>query len=300
MTSLPPAYVHPGPPPEPPEYPEGLPPLKVGAATWKPWTGFLVIVLAFSVPLVLGLLAGIGIALAGGDLEDDLPSGVLIALTFAQDIGFILAPLLVATWFAARPRSEDFGLAPPRRAWLAVGLLIAVYVGYVVISGIYIQAFGFEAEDQLPDELGVNNSNVNLVLVLVLITVMAPVAEEMLFRGYIYRALRNGLGVAGAAILSGMIFGGIHLGSSPTEFIPPLMLLGVGLGLLYQWTGSLYAPVALHAFNNAIAFGVLIEWTWQIPLLIAGSIVVSLLALRLLSDALGSRRSAALGVTSAA
>lgn len=297
MTSLPPAYVHPGPPPEPPEYPEGLPPLKIGAATWKPWTGLLVLVLAFSVPLVLGILAGVAIAIAGGSLEDDLPSGVLIGLTFAQDIGFILVPLLAATWFAARPRSEDFGLAPPRRAWLAVGLVIAVYVGYVVISGIYVNAFGFEAEDQLPDELGVNESNLNLVVVLVLITVMAPVAEEMLFRGYLYRALRNGLGVAGAAIASGMIFGGIHLGSSPTEFIPPLMLLGVGLALLYQWTGSLYAPVALHAFNNAIAFGVLIEWTWQIPLLILGSITVSLLALRLLGSTLGTRRSAALGVT---
>lgn len=296
MTSLPPAYVHPGPPPEPPEYPEGLPPLRQGADTWKWWTGLLVLALAFTVPIVLGIFAGIGIAVSGGDLEDDMPSGVLIALTFAQDIGFILAPLLMAGWLATRPKAEDFGLAPPARPWIAGLLLLGVYFAFVAISGIYVELGGFEAEDQLPDELGVDESTVNLVLVLFLVVVMAPVAEELLFRGYVYRALRNGTGVWVAALVSGLIFGGIHLGSSPTEFIPPLMLLGVGLALLYQWTGSLYAPVALHAFNNSIAFGVSQDWGWEIPVTIVGSIVVSLLALKLLAGVLGTRRAAAAGI----
>lgn len=296
MTSLPPAYVHPGPPPEPPEYPEGLPPLRQGADTWKWWTGLLVLALAFSVPIVLGIFAGIGIAVSGGDLEDDMPSGVLIALTFAQDIGFILAPLLMAGWFAARPKAEDFGLAPPRRPWIALALLLAIYLTFVVLSGLWVEALGIDSEDQLPDELGVDESVINLVLVLFLVTVMAPVAEELLFRGYVYRALRNGTGMWVAALLSGVIFGGIHLGSSPVGFIVPLCILGVGLALLYQWTGSLYAPVALHAFNNSIAFGVSQDWGWEIPVTIAGSIVVSLLALKLLAGVLGTRRAAAAGI----
>lgn len=296
MTSLPPAYVHPGPPPEPPEYPEGLPPLRQGADTWKWWTGLLVLALAFSVPIVLGIFAGIGIAVSGGDLEDDMPSGVLIALTFAQDIGFILAPLLMAGWFAARPKAEDFGLAPPRRPWIALALLLGIYLTFVVLSGLWVEALGIDSEDQLPDELGVDESVINLVLVLFLVTVMAPVAEELLFRGYVYRALRNGTGMWVAALLSGVIFGGIHLGSSPVGFIVPLCILGVGLALLYQWTGSLYAPVALHAFNNSIAFGVSQDWGWEIPVTIAGSIVVSLLALKLLAGVLGTRRAAAAGI----
>lgn len=299
MTSLPPAYVHPGPPPEPPEYPEGLPPLRQGADTWKWWTGLLVLALAFSVPIVLGIFAGIGIAVSGGDLEDDMPSGVLIALTFAQDIGFILAPLLMAGWFAARPKAEDFGLAPPRRPWIALALLLGIYLTFVVLSGLWVEALGIDSEDQLPDELGVDESVINLVLVLFLVTVMAPVAEELLFRGYVYRALRNGTGMWVAALLSGVIFGGIHLGSSPVGFIVPLCILGVGLALLYQWTGSLYAPVALHAFNNSIAFGVSQDWGWEIPVTIAGSIVVSLLALKLLAGVLGTRRAAAAGIVAA-
>ena len=299
MTSLPPAYVHPGPPPEPPEYPEGLPPLRQGADTWKWWTGLLVLAFAFTVPIVLGIIAGIGIAATGGNLEDDMPSGVLIALTFAQDIGFILAPLLMAGWLAARPKAEDFGLAPPSRPWNALLVLIGIYFTFVLLSGIWVEALGIDSEDQLPDELGVDESVVNLVLVLFLVTVMAPVAEELLFRGYVYRALRNGTGIWVAALLSGAIFGGIHLGSSPVGFIVPLCILGVGLALLYQWTGSLYAPVALHAFNNSIAFGVSQDWDWQIPASILGSIVVSLLALKLLAGVLGSRRSAAAGIVTA-
>lgn len=254
---------------------------------------------AFTVPIVLGIIAGIGIAATGGSLEDDMPSGVLIALTFAQDIGFILAPLLMAGWLAARPKAEDFGLAPPSRPWNALLVLIGIYFTFVLLSGIWVEALGIDSEDQLPDELGVDESVVNLVLVLFLVTVMAPVAEELLFRGYVYRALRNGTGIWVAALLSGAIFGGIHLGSSPVGFIVPLCILGTGLALLYQWTGSLYAPVALHAFNNSIAFGVSQDWDWQIPASILGSIVVSLLALKLLAGVLGSRRSAAAGIVTA-
>lgn len=297
MTSVPPpAYVHPGPPPELPERPEGLPPLRTGADTWKPWTAWLAIAAALAVPLVLGIFAGIGVAAAGGDLEE-LPPGVLIGLTFAQDVGFILAPLLLATWLATRPTAADFGLRKPNRVWLAIGLLFAVYVGFIVLSGIWVEALGIDQEDTLPDELGVEDSTVNLVLVLILVTVMAPVAEELLFRGYMYRALRNWRGVWPAAIISGIVFGGIHVGSSPIGFVVPLAILGVGLALLYHWTGSLYLPVALHALNNSIAFGASQDWGWQIAATIPVGIGVSLGSLWLLSRALGRRRAAAAGIT---
>lgn len=295
MTTTPPAYRHPGPPPEPPEYPEGLPPLRRGADTWKWWSALVALALAFAFPIVGGIIAGIGVAASGGDVED-MPAGVLIGLTFVQDIGFILAPMAVATWFATRVRAEDLGLRIPEHRWRAVGLIAAVYVGFIVFSAVWVQIVGSDAEDTLPDELGVDESTVNLVLVLLLVVVMAPVAEEILFRGYVFRALRNGVGTWAAAVISGIIFGGIHVGSSPIEFIVPLCVLGAGLALLYQWTGSLYAPVALHAFNNSIAFGVTQDWGWEIGLTLVGSIAASLLALRLIAGALGSRRAQTLGL----
>jgi membrane protease YdiL (CAAX protease family) len=292
----PPAYVHPGPPPELPERPEGLPPLRTGADRWKPWTAWVALAASLTVPLVLGIVAALFVVAAGGDVEE-LPPGVLIGLTFAQDIGFIVVPLLLATWLVSRPTAMDFGLRKPHRMWLAIGLLFAVYIGFIVLSGIWVEALGIEQEDTLPDELGVKDSTVNLVLVLILVTVMAPVAEELLFRGYVYRALRNWRGVWPAAIISGALFGGIHMGSSPIGFIVPLAILGVGLALLYHWTGSLYLPVALHALNNSIAFGASQDWDWQIAATIPVATAVSLGSLWLLGRALGPRRAPVAGIT---
>ena len=46
--------------------------------------------------------------------------------------------------------------------------------------------------------------------------------------------------------------------------------------LLYHWTGSLYPCIAVHPINNSIALGGVLHWTWQIPLLIAGSTLAAL------------------------
>ena len=50
------------------------------------------------------------------------------------------------------------------------------------------------------------------------------------------------------------------------------MVFGAGLALLRERTGSLLPCIVVHAINNSIAFGVMQDWTWQIPLLIAGSL----------------------------
>jgi uncharacterized protein len=63
-----------------------------------------------------------------------------------------------------------------------------------------------------------------------------------------------------AAVVTGMIFGAIHLGGTDIEFIVPLMVFGFFLCLLYVWTDSLLPCIVLHALNNALALGVSEEW----------------------------------------
>ena len=72
--------------------------------------GVVGVILGLAIPLVLGVVAGIIVAIAGGD-AGDLPSGVLIALTFLQDVGFVVAALFVAR-MARPPTARDFGLVP--------------------------------------------------------------------------------------------------------------------------------------------------------------------------------------------
>ena len=112
------------------------------------------------------------------------------------------------------------------------------------------------------------------VLSAALTCVIAPIGEEVLFRGYIFTALRNWRGPWTAAVITGLLFGLVHVGSAPLLDLVPLAVLGAALRVLYRKTGSLYPCIALHSLNNSLAFGSLAKWNWewQIPLLIAGSL----------------------------
>jgi membrane protease YdiL (CAAX protease family) len=91
---------------------------------------------------------------------------------------------------------------------------------------------------------------------------VAPFAEEFFFRGFFYRALRSRWSVMGAATIDGLLFGVIHYDFSGVDallILPPLGILGFIFCLVYERTGSIYPTIAMHAFNNAIAFAVTIE-----------------------------------------
>ena len=249
--------------------------------------GLVGVPIGLGTPIFLAAVEGIGMAVAGGE-PGGLPSGLLIALTFAQDIGFVVAALAVAR-MARRPTARDFGLVTTP-LWRAVGIVLGVYVAFYVVTGIWASLLNLDEQSELPDRLGADDSAAALLAVMFLVCVMAPVAEEFLFRGLLFTSLRASTGLWPAAIITGAVFGAIHVGSSPAGFLVPLAVFGVGLCLIYAWTRSLYPCVALHAVNNAIAFGVTQDWTWEIPLVVVGGTAVSLLAVVAIGRALGQRR----------
>lgn len=86
-------------------------------------------------------------------------------------------------------------------------------------------------------------------------TLVAPIAEEILFRGLLYKGLRAFLGVPGASLLSAFIFTLMH--GLPTARLP-IFILGMILNHLYERTGSLIPGITLHAVNNALATVILV------------------------------------------
>ncbi len=86
--------------------------------------------------------------------------------------------------------------------------------------------------------------------VLVAVVVLAPVAEELLFRGVLFRGLTERLGIVASAVLSGFIFSAYHL--DPVGFLPRFEI-GIILALLVWKRGSLWPAIAFHAANNALA-----------------------------------------------
>jgi uncharacterized protein len=267
MASVPPpaAPVRSAPPPDPPELPEGAPRPR---PRWPAWTAPVALIAGFGVALFAYVLIGAVAAAAGASL-DNPPSGVEVGATAVQDLALIGSALLFAR-MTARPRPWHFGLRVPKLG-PAVAWVLAGWLAFVVFSAVWVSALGIHQKDDLPKELGAGNGAVALAAVGLLVTVLAPIAEEFFFRGYFFTALRSWRGVWPAAIITGLVFGGIHAGSAPAGYLVPLAGFGFVLCIVYWRTGSLYPCMSLHALNNSLAFGVSQHWGWQIPLLMLGA-----------------------------
>ena len=77
-----------------------------------------------------------------------------------------------------------------------------------------------------------------------------------------------------AALVDGGLFGIIHFSGSGVDgllILPPLAVLGVIFCLVYEKTGSLLAPIGMHAFNNAVAFGVQADDGWKVSVVVGAA-----------------------------
>jgi uncharacterized protein len=258
------------------------------AALWPPWTAGLALVVAFLFAIVGAILVGVVGAVFGASFTDP-PPAVNIVATVVQDGAFIGAALL----FAGRAGPilpAQFGFVRTRLL-PALGWMAGAYVAYIALGQLWAQVVSTHAEDKLPDSLGADKSTAALVAVCVVVTAIAPIAEETFFRGYFFGALRNWHGVWPAALITGVVFGGIHVGSAPAVFLVPLGILGFMLCVVRWKTGSLLPCIALHASNNALAFGITERWSGGATLLLlAGAVSVTMLAS---AGLLGPRRPAA-------
>jgi uncharacterized protein len=262
-----------------PELPEGVerpPPPK--DPSWKPWMAWAALVAAFGGALFAALIIGVIGSAAGSSFADPSPA-VSISATIAQDLSFVGAALLFAS-ISARPRPEQFGLRPTR-FWPAVGWIAAAFAAFYVFTLVWVAILGVSPDDtKLPDELGVKDSTYALLAVAFLVAVVAPMAEEFFFRGFFFGALRNWKGPWPAAVITGLVFGAIHVGSAEAAFLLPLAFFGFCLCLLRERTGSLYPGIALHCMNNSLAFGVSQHWGWEIVVLFVCSLgLISLVGL---------------------
>ena len=246
---------------------------------WEPWTAWAALLTAIAFAIGGAVMVGLVGALFGASIRD-APPAVNIVATAVQDVGFVAAVLLFASR-AGRVLPAQLGFVRTR-LWPALGWMALAYVGYGVLSALWAQVVQTHAKDNLPTSLGVSESTAALVAVCVLVTTLAPLAEETLFRGYFFAALRNWRGPWPAAILTGIAFGAIHgFGSTPAVFLVPLAIFGAALCLVRERTGSLLPCIALHAINNAIAFGVAEHWTaGETILLGVGAVSVTQLVCR--------------------
>jgi membrane protease YdiL (CAAX protease family) len=252
-------------------------PAKSPTTGWSPWFAPIALFLGVALALVAGLIVDIPAALAFGVKITSEPPGLTILNTVVQDLAFIGAAVYCAHLGGRAVRSWQFGLRRPGVGWRSAGWMIGLLLlAFLILSVAWSEAFTPEKE-QLLKQLGSNEGAALLIGSAALTCVVAPICEEFLFRGFMFTALREWHGTLTGALLDGILFGAVHIGSAPALDLVPLAGLGFGLCLLYRHTGSLYPGILVHSLNNSVAFSSLEGWGWQAPILIVASAVVILL-----------------------
>lgn len=228
-------------------------PSQGGADAWPASFALVAAIGGLSATVVtIGIVAAVVKAL-GGDIDG---AAFTIAATSIQGIIFLFTALALAR--SRGPlRARDFGLQPirlKRAAWIT----LAVGAGYYIFLALYSGLVEPEP-DSTPTKLGADNGDAGIAGLVLAAVLIAPVVEEIFFRGMIFRSLRNGVGVVAAAVISGLFFGMLHWDFATVERllqVLPLVAFGIALALLYAWSGSLWGPIVLHGTNNALASGV--------------------------------------------
>ncbi len=238
----------------------------------------------------MAFVAAFGLALAGRAIVSGAGEGPLFGIAIALML-VSAAPVGLALLLARMddtPTARDFGLRRPRLG-RALALMFAVWLGLTALFVLWVQVLGLDDEEgqALTERLGTEGT-LNVLILVVVLTVLGPLGEEFLFRGYIFRALRNWRGVWPGAITTGVLFAATHIGWLPLALAVPTAIFGIGMCLLYHWTGSLYPGIAVHTINNSIPLALALDWTWQAPLLIVGSTLAALTITRLIALGLDS------------
>jgi len=146
---------------------------------------------------------------------------------------------------------DDLGLrAVPAAESIGLGVLALIAYGLIAVFWVILVRPKTGA-DALANVKGEGTGDV--VLAIVAVAAIAPIVEEVFFRGLLYRSLRNRLSILPAALLAGALFGLVHISGYPLDTLPLKAAFGVIACLLYERTGSLLPGIVLHSIGDASA-----------------------------------------------
>jgi membrane protease YdiL (CAAX protease family) len=246
-----------------------LPPFEVGGriddrerllATWRWWEVLGMTLLGF----FLGSLVSIPIFILFGDTTRGGASGASELLQ-----GIVMDIVLMATlvlWLRVRhPTWRQIIGFPARRALpkeaaigAGLGLLVRFAAGVVSVVVVAFLTSATSETVSLPDQVSSDLAPAAFMLFAVYAVIVAPITEEFVFRGLLYRSIRDRRGVALGAILSAIPFGLVHyVAGVPWPGVVALQITmvvtGVGLALIYERRKNLVADIAGHAAFNLLA-----------------------------------------------
>ncbi len=187
-------------------------------------------------------------------------------LIFNIGLQFLLAGL-VTVMVIGRIRPQLWlGLKWKNWPWVFLIGPATVWTMWLIFFGLYavgyqafIESLGVEMVQDTVDLFQKTKDMDVLVLMAITAVIVAPICEEVVFRGYIYPALKRFSGPWVGALVTALFFSVAH---GSLAALLPLFIFGLVLVFLYEWTGSIWAPIAAHLlFNGAtVALQMLIRF----------------------------------------
>jgi membrane protease YdiL (CAAX protease family) len=194
--------------------------------------------------LALQIIGGFVVSMIWQQVTGSQDVTVAQMITSSAVVGVLVVALfLLARWAEVSPawlRTRPWGVL----TWSVLAAMGAI------IPSVWLQ-------EQMPELPNLMENEFNALLQnrwgYVVIGLLAPLSEELVFRGAILRSLlrQSGMPVWGAVALSAVFFALIHF--NPAQ-MPHAFLIGLLLGWMYWRTGSILPGVAYHWTNNSIAY----------------------------------------------
>lgn len=212
--------------------------------------------LAMSVGQLIAIVAAVGLYGRSDFSEAGITSIAQHGATVAASVLLGLPAALLVLWLATRLAGRSFAsylaLRRPRGQEIAFGL--AVSAALLVTLDVIAWLAGYPlSPDFALDSMRSAREAGMVWLVLLGFCVGAPIAEEFIFRGFVYRGWSASfLGPTGAIILSSALFAVIHL-QYMWFYIAGIFCIGALFGYLRRRSGSTWLTVITHAFYNLMA-----------------------------------------------
>lgn len=196
---------------------------------------------------MIGLFASLPVATAG-DIDPLYTFGVLLPV---QQLAVLGALVLVSRAKGRGSLRSDFGLEVRAADARVLGLGPVLQGAFWLALLPLVWLGGDTGNQQLVEELE-RSRGLPVVLFAIGAVVMAPIVEETLYRGLLFRALLRRVGPGTSVFVSALIFAAVHFLGDPNAFrsLPALAALGVILALRALRTGSLSASILIHAGFN--------------------------------------------------
>lgn len=182
-------------------------------------------------------------------LSTNLKLSVMTIVLELAAIGVIALALM-----AYRKKFSDIGMSRPK--WLHLAHAFVAFVGYItfsiILQAIVRQVFGDGFNAGQPQELGYKGLAIwEMIAAFIPLVILTPIAEEVIFRGFMFKGVRRRAPFWVAATVVSLIFGAVH--GQWNVAIDVFVMSMVGCYLVEK-TGSLWPSIFLHILKNGLAF----------------------------------------------